>query len=84
MNSKRKYAQFSKKCSLSDGSPKQQSKFHKKMMYWMKSSFFLMKKIKVKPIESYKSRERYQADIILFKTMSEMDLNISLQWWIIS
>ena len=37
------------------------------MKNWMKSSFFLnQKNIKVKPIESYKSREKYQVDIIFF------------------
>ena len=30
MNNKRKYTQFSKKSWLSDGSPKQESKLHKK------------------------------------------------------
>ena len=38
MNSKRKYAQISKKSSLSDGSPKQQSKLDIKMKNRMKPS----------------------------------------------
>ena len=38
------------------------------------------KNAKVKPIESYKPRERYQAYIVLFLTMSEIDLNKSLQY----
>ena len=38
MNSKRKYAQISKKNSLSDGSPKQQSKLDIKMKKRMKPS----------------------------------------------
>ena len=37
------------------------------MKNWMKSSFFWTNKnIKVKPIESYNSKERRQADRILF------------------
>ena len=37
------------------------------MKNWKKSSFFseLRKNVKVKPIEYYNPRERYQADIIL-------------------
>ena len=38
MNSKRKYAQISKKSSLSDGSPKQQSKLDIKIKNRMKPS----------------------------------------------
>ena len=38
MNSKRKYAQISKKSSLSDGSPKQESKLDIKMKKIMKPS----------------------------------------------
>ena len=38
MNSKRKYAQISKKSSLSDGSPKQESKLDIKMKNRMKPS----------------------------------------------
>ena len=38
MDSKRKYAQISKKSSLSDGSPKQQSKLDIKMKKRMKPS----------------------------------------------
>ena len=38
MNSKRKYAQISKKSSLSDGSPKQESKFDIKIKKRMKPS----------------------------------------------
>ena len=40
---------------------------------------FLLNQEKVKHIESYKPRERYQENIVLFQTMSEIDLNISLQ-----
>ena len=55
------------------------------MKNWMKSFFFWTKKnAKLKHIEYKKPRERYQANIILFETISEIDLNIFLQWWIVS
>ena len=55
------------------------------MKNWMKSSFIWTKKnVKVKPIESYNLRERYQADIILFPNFVWDRFKYNLQWWIIS
>ena len=44
----------------------------------MKSFFQNKENVKLKYIEFYKPRERYQKTVLL-KTMSEIDLNISLQ-----
>ena len=49
----------------------------------MKSSFFLNYE-KVKSNESYNPRERYKVDMVFFITLYGINLNISLQWWIIS
>ena len=55
------------------------------MMIWMKSTFSKPRKnVKIKHIESYKQKEKYEANIVLLQTLYEINLNISLQWWIIS
>ena len=46
----------------------------------MKSSFLNQENAKVKYIEL----KKYQTARVLFQTMSRIDLNIYLQWWIIS
>ena len=45
--------------------------------------FWTKKNVIAKPIESYKPRERCQVDIVLIY-LYEINLKISLQWWIIS
>ena len=55
------------------------------MKNWMKSSFFWTKKnLKVKYIETYSQEKDIKLTLFFFQIMSEIDLNISLQWWIIS
>ena len=54
------------------------------MKNWAKSSFSEpIKNGTLKHIEFYRPRERYQTSTDLFFTMSEIELNISIQWWII-
>ena len=45
----------------------------------MKSVFLPRKNVKLNHIESYNPRERYQANIVLFQNVYEIDLKISLQ-----
>ena len=60
--------------------------FHKKDEELNEVFFFWIKKnVKLKYNKSYKSKERYQENIVIFfQTMSDIGLNISLQWWFIS
>ena len=58
---------ISKKSSLSDSFQKQRASFIKDEEF--NKIFFLSeprKSVKLKPFKSFKARERYQADIILF------------------
>ena len=63
---------------------KNKEQVNKKMKNLIKSSFSEPKNLKVKPLKSFKPRERYQAEIDLIRTMYKVDLNIFLQWLIIS
>ena len=64
---------------------KTKSKFHKKMKNWTKSSFFPepRKYLKVKHIESYKPRERYQAGTVLLSNYVFDRFKYILHRWII-
>ena len=76
---------ISKKNSLSDGFLKQRASFIKGWrIEWSLLLFWTKKTVKVKHIESYKPKERYQVDTVLLSNMYEMNLNIFLQCWIIS
>ena len=63
---------------------KNKEQVNKRRIEWSLLFSELRKNAKIKPIESYKPGERYQADIVLFQTMSKIDLNICLLWCIIS